>query len=48
MSRTTIVMVNILAKNIDRVNLEFFYEMLACRGFGPKIIQMIKQVTRGG
>jgi hypothetical protein len=42
MSGTIIVMVNILAKNIDRVNLEFFYEMRACRGFGPKIIQMIK------
>jgi hypothetical protein len=24
------------------------YEILACRGFGPKIIQMIKQVTQGG
>jgi hypothetical protein len=26
----------------------FLYEILACRGFGPKIIQMIKQVTQRG
>jgi hypothetical protein len=35
-------------KAYDRVNLDFLYEILACRGFGPKIIQMIKQVTQGG
>jgi hypothetical protein len=33
-------------KAYDRVNLDFLYEILACRGFGPKIIQMIKQVTQ--
>jgi hypothetical protein len=35
-------------KAYDMVNLDFLYEILACRGFGPKIIQMIKQVTQGG
>jgi hypothetical protein len=35
-------------KAYDRVNLDFLYKILACRGFGPKIIQMIKQVTQGG
>jgi hypothetical protein len=35
-------------KAYNRVNLDFLYEILACRGFGPKIIQMIKQVTQGG
>jgi hypothetical protein len=35
-------------KAYDRVNLYFLYEIPACRGFGPKIIQMIKQVTQGG
>jgi hypothetical protein len=35
-------------KAYDRVNLDFLYEILACRGFGPKIIQMIKKVTQGG
>jgi hypothetical protein len=35
-------------KAYDRVNLDFLYEILVCRGFGPKIIQMIKQVTQGG
>jgi hypothetical protein len=35
-------------KAYDRVNLDFLYEILANRGFGPKIIQMIKQVTQGG
>jgi hypothetical protein len=35
-------------KAYDRVNLDFLYEILVSRGFGPKIIQMIKQVTQGG
>jgi hypothetical protein len=35
-------------KAYDRVNLDLLYEILACRGFGPKIIQMIKQVTQDG
>jgi hypothetical protein len=35
-------------KAYDRVNLDLLYEILACRGFGPKIIQMIKQVTQEG
>jgi hypothetical protein len=35
-------------KAYDRVNLDFLYEILVGRGFGPKIIQMIKQVTQGG
>jgi hypothetical protein len=35
-------------KAYDRVNLDFLYKILDCRGFGPKIIQMIKQVTQGG
>jgi hypothetical protein len=34
-------------KAYGRVNLDFLYEILASRGFGPKIIQMIKQVTQG-
>jgi hypothetical protein len=29
-------------KAYDRVNLDFLYEILAYKGFGPKIIQMIK------
>ena len=35
-------------KAYDRVNLDFLYEVLELRGFGPKIIAMIKQITQGG
>jgi hypothetical protein len=34
-------------KAYDRVNLDFLYEILTCRDFGPKIIQLIKQITQG-
>jgi hypothetical protein len=35
-------------KAYDRVNLDFLYEVLQLRGFGEKIISMIKQMTQGG
>jgi hypothetical protein len=35
-------------KAYDMVNLDFLYEILQLRGFGPKIISMIKQFTQGG
>jgi hypothetical protein len=31
----------------DRVNLDFLYEVLHLRGFGERIISMIKQITQG-
>ena len=35
-------------KAYDKVNLDFLYEMLELRGFGPKIISLVKQMTQGG
>jgi hypothetical protein len=35
-------------KAYDRVNLDFLYEILQLRGFGDKIISMIKKITQGG
>jgi hypothetical protein len=35
-------------KAYDRINLDFLYEVLQLRGFGEKIISMIKQITQGG
>jgi hypothetical protein len=34
-------------KAYDRVNPDFLYEILQLRIFGPKIISMIKHITRG-
>jgi hypothetical protein len=35
-------------KAFDRVNLDFLGELLALRGFGPKISHWIHLATRGG
>jgi hypothetical protein len=35
-------------KAFDRVNLDFLDELLALRGFGPKISHWIHLATRGG
>jgi hypothetical protein len=35
-------------KAYDTVNLDFLYEVLEKRGFGGKIIFLIKQITQGG
>jgi hypothetical protein len=34
-------------KAYDRVTMNFLYRILELRGFGPKIISLIKQVTPG-
>jgi hypothetical protein len=35
-------------KAYDSVNLDFLYEIMQLRGFGDKIISMIKKITEGG